>query len=76
GAVQSVFFAGGGVRGGQVIGASDKLGAYPADSPQRPENLAATIYSWLGIPDTAAWYDPLGRPNHIYHDEPIRGLMG
>ncbi|MDA1050689.1 MAG: DUF1501 domain-containing protein [Planctomycetota bacterium] len=74
GAVQSVWFAGGGVQGGQVIGASDKIGAYPADSPQKPENLAATIYSALGIPATAAWYDQLDRPHHIYHGEPIRGL--
>lgn len=44
GASQTVFFAGGGVRGGTVIGATDTIGAYPADKPQRPENLAATIY--------------------------------
>ncbi len=74
GAVQSVWLAGGGVQGGRVIGASDKIGAYPADSPQRPENLAATIYDALGIPATAAWYDELDRPHHIYHGEPIRGL--
>jgi hypothetical protein len=76
GAVQTVFFAGGGVRGGQVIGASDKQGAYPADSPERPENLAATIYSSLGIPPSAAWYDAFSRPHHIYHDDPIAGLRG
>lgn len=74
GAVQSVWLAGGGVQGGRVIGASDKIGAYPADSPQRPENLAATIYDALGIPATAAWFDQFDRPHHIYHAEPIRGL--
>jgi hypothetical protein len=74
GAVQTVFFAGGGVKGGNVIGASDKVGAYPADKPQRPENMAATIYNTLGIPPTAAWYDQLDRPHHIYFDDPIRGL--
>lgn len=74
GAVQSVFFAGGGVRGGNVIGASDKIGAYPSDKPQRPENMAATIYEALGIPPTAAWYDHIDRPTHIYHDTPIQGL--
>lgn len=74
GAVQSVFFAGGGVRGGNVVGASDKLGAYPTASPQRPENMAATIYQALGIPSTAAWYDQVGRPHHIYHGDPIEGL--
>jgi hypothetical protein len=75
GAVQTVFFAGGGVKGGRVIGTSDKNGGYPASDPQRPENMAATIYSALGIPDTAAWRDDLDRPHHIYHAEPIRGLM-
>ena len=75
GGVQSVFFAGGGVRGGAVIGSSDKIGGYPATDPQTPENMAATIYSSLGIPDTAAWQDDLDRPHHVYHGEPIRGLM-
>lgn len=75
GAVQSVFFAGGGVQGGRVLGASDRIGAYPADDPQSPENLAATIYSSLGIPATAAWYDSLHRPHLIYHGEPITELM-
>jgi uncharacterized protein (DUF1501 family) len=74
GALQSVWLAGGGVQGGRVIGASDKIGAYPADSPQRPENLAATIYDALGIPATAAWYDQFDRPHHLYYGEPIRGL--
>lgn len=75
GAVQTVFFAGGGVKGGQVIGASDKIGAFPSDSPQRPESLAATIYQALGIPHTAAWHDEFDRPHHIYHGNPIAGLM-
>jgi hypothetical protein len=74
GKVQTVFFAGGGVRGGQVIGSSDKLGAFPAADPQTPENLAASIYHALGIPATAAWLDELNRPHHIYSGEPIDGL--
>lgn len=74
GAVQSVFFAGGGVKGGTIIGGSDKLGAFPSSAPQRPENMAATIYQSLGIPPTAAWLDHVGRPNHIYHGDPIDGL--
>lgn len=71
GAVQTVFIAGGGIPGGVVVGASDKEGGYPADRPQRPENLAATIYHALGIPATAVWKDNLDRPHHIYHGEPI-----
>ena len=74
GAVQSVFFAGGGVRGGTIIGSSDKLGAYPASNPQKPENMAATIYHALGIPDTAAWHDDVDRPHQIYYGQPIAGL--
>jgi uncharacterized protein (DUF1501 family) len=75
GAVQSVFFAGGGVRGGTVIGASDKDGAYPASAAQKPENMAATIYHALGIPHAAVWHDALDRPHNIYHGDPIPGLL-
>jgi len=74
GGVQSVFFAGGGVPGGTVIGSSDKLAAYPASSPQQPENMAATIYDKLGIPETAVWHDDVDRPHQIYYGEPIPGL--
>ncbi|QDT54494.1 hypothetical protein Pan44_25270 [Caulifigura coniformis] len=75
GAVQSVFFAGGGIKGGQVVGASDKIGGYPIRDPQTPENMAATIYRQLGIPETAAWHDETGRPFHIYNGLPIMGLL-
>jgi hypothetical protein len=75
GAVQTIFFAGGGVRGGTVIGSSDKNGGYPADAPQKPENMAATIYRSLGIPGSAMWRDSQDRPHHIYHGEPIAGLL-
>ncbi len=74
GAVQTVFFAGGGIHGGTVIGSSDKIGGYPASSPQTPENMAATIYQALGIPQSAEWHDSLNRPHAIYNGEPIRGL--
>jgi hypothetical protein len=76
GAVQTVFFAGGGVRGGTVIGSSDRNGGYPATSPQTPENMAATIYETLGIPHHFMWRDVAQRPHHVYHAEPISGLMG
>ncbi len=75
GAVQTVFFAGGGVQGGNVIGKSDRIGGYPADRPVRPENFAATIYHALGIPATAAWHDSLDRPHQIYYGEPIEGMI-
>ncbi len=75
GRVQTVFFAGGGVAGGRVIGSSDKIGAFPASDPQTPDTMAATIYHALGIPATAAWQDELDRPHHIYYGEPIAGLL-
>ena len=75
GAVQSIFLAGGGVRGGNVIGSSDKIGAYPATAPQTPENLAATIYDALGLPREITWKDFRGRPHFLYDSEPIKGLM-
>lgn len=74
GGVQSVFLAGGGVQGGRVIGASDKVGAYPSLHPQKPENLAATMYQALGIPRTAAWHDAARRPHFVYDGDPIDGL--
>lgn len=74
GAVQSVWFAGGGVRGGNVIGASDDQGGYPREQPVTPENFAATIYQALGIPATAVWRDAQDRPHQIYHGQPIPGL--
>ena len=75
GAVQTVWFAGGGVRGGNVIGASDRQGRFPSDAPQTPEKMAASIYQALGIPPTAAWYDDFSRPHQIYHSDPIEGLV-
>jgi hypothetical protein len=75
GAVQSIFLAGGGIRGGTVIGSSDPIGAYPASNPQKPENMTATIYHALGIPSTAMWHDTLDRPHHVYHGNPIPGLL-
>jgi len=75
GAVQTVFFAGGGLRGGNVVGSSDDIGGYPATQAQRPENVAATIYNALGIPATATWQDEVDRPHHIYHGEPIAELL-
>jgi hypothetical protein len=74
GAVQTAFFAGGGVAGGAVIGSSDKNGAYPLADRQTPENMAATIYQVLGIPKSDMWLDAENRPHHIYYGEPIKGL--
>ena len=45
----TALLAGGGVKGGHVYGASDRIGAYPARGPVRPEDLAATMFDLLGI---------------------------
>jgi hypothetical protein len=72
GAAQTVFFAGGGVKGGTVIGSTDPTGGFPASDPQTPENMAATIYQSLGLPRTTEWIDGEQRPHPIYHGDPIQ----
>ncbi|MGE5194121.1 MAG: DUF1501 domain-containing protein, partial [Deltaproteobacteria bacterium] len=74
GPVMTSLFAGGGARGGTVIGATDKIAAYPVNDRQTTENLAATIYHTLGIPRQASWPDLEGRPHELYRAEPIAGL--
>ncbi len=74
GGVQTVWLAGGGLKGGRVVGSSDKVGGYPATAPQTPENFAATIYQALGVPKTAHWSDAEDRPHAVYHGEPMGGL--
>ncbi len=76
GGAQTVFIAGGGIAGGRVYGATDKIGAYPTHDPVSPEMLAATIYDRLGIPADAMWHDDQGRPHAVYHSEPLSALMG
>lgn len=75
GPAMTVFFAGGGIQGGKVIGSTDKIAAYPTSDRQTPENLAATLYQTLGIPRTATWIDVDGRPHELYRGDPITKLM-
>jgi len=63
----SVLLAGGGIRGGQVYGASDRIGAYPADQRVGPEHIARTVYHAMGISDLQA-VDRDGRPFHLLED--------
>ena len=74
GPVMTSMLAGGGVKGGTVIGSSDRIGAQPSENRQTTENLAATIYSALGIPHETMWNDTDGRPYELYRAEPIAGL--
>jgi hypothetical protein len=62
GHVFSVALAGGGVRGGQVIGASDKHAAYPREGMVRPQDLTATILHCLGYEPETEIRDTLDRP--------------
>ena len=50
----SALFAGGGVRGGQTYGSSDRFAAYPQDHPVRPADIAHTVYSAMGIDNLTA----------------------
>lgn len=65
GRVMSVALAGGGIKTGQVIGASDDKGAMPANSPYRPENVLAMVYRHLGIDPATTFRDHSGRPRYI-----------
>jgi uncharacterized protein (DUF1501 family) len=58
----TVYFAGGGVQGGRVVGASDPIGAYPAERPVEPAEVVATIYHSLGFDLETALPGPAGRP--------------
>jgi hypothetical protein len=59
----SVLLAGGGVRGGQVIGSSDAIGAYPKDRPVSPADIHASVYSALGYDYRSIVYNSAdGRP--------------
>jgi hypothetical protein len=75
-ACNSVVLAGGGVRGGQVYGSSDRTAAYPATSPVTPDDLAATIYHALGIDIRTELRDHLNRPLPLTAGTPVRGLFG
>jgi hypothetical protein len=59
--VYSVALAGGGIRGGQVYGSSDRLGAFPFDRPCSPADLHATLFHALGIPLDSHLEDGAGR---------------
>jgi hypothetical protein len=68
--------AGGGIRGGQAYGASDRHGAFPQKSPVHPYELIATLYHALGIDPATEYRDTLNRPRRLVeHGNPIIGLF-
>ena len=73
--VFSAVFAGAGVRGGQVIGASDPKAAYPATRGWYPADLGATIYTALGITPNSTITDLTGRPHRLNTGQVITPLF-
>jgi len=73
--VWSILFAGGKVKGGQVIGSSDKQGAAPKDRPITPPEVAASVYKGLGIDLDSRLPGPDNRPMVLIEAEPIEGLF-
>ena len=75
-ACYSVVMAGGGVRGGQLIGESDRTGAYPKEQPVTPADIHATVFAALGYhPDETSYLTTEGRPYPLSEGTPIRGLL-
>jgi len=73
--VFSAAIAGGKVRGGRVIGASDDKGALPAVNPKSPSDVLATLYDHLGINTGTQYLDNAGRPHPVLpNGEVIREL--
>jgi uncharacterized protein (DUF1501 family) len=72
--VFSAVFAGAGVRGGQTIGRSDTIGAYPVSAKCAPADLAATIYDALGISHDAELRDRQSRPVALNRGQVIQPL--
>jgi hypothetical protein len=68
--------AGGGIRGGQTYGATDRFAGYPADRPVTPADVTKTVYHSMGIEDLTAT-DPQGRPYQLLEEgKPIYDLFG
>ena len=74
----TVLFAGGPIRGGQVVGSSDSIGSAPADRSVTPAEIAATVYHGLGIPPDAELPGPEGQLIRVVDGgaEPIGELFG
>ena len=66
---------GGGIKGGQIYGASDKIGAYPESDPVSPADLTATIYHLLGLDPEHEILDQNDRPMRLSEGVPLTSLM-
>jgi hypothetical protein len=73
----SIFFAGGGTRGGRVIGATDRTAAYCTTPAYGPWDVAATVYAALGVDPETLLTDREGRPIPLLSEgTPIPGVLG
>jgi uncharacterized protein (DUF1501 family) len=74
--VSCALLAGGGMRTGQVVGATNRLGEVPKDRPVTFQDVFATLYRNLGIDPTTTVPSQVGRPMHLLDSfEPIRELI-
>jgi Protein of unknown function (DUF1501) len=75
GTVFSIALAGGGIQGGIVHGASDRLAAYPKDGLVRPEDITATIFHCLGLAPETEIHDAQGRSLAISQGQVLRQIL-
>jgi hypothetical protein len=74
--VSCALLVGGGMRTGQVIGSTNRLGEYAQDRPVQFGEVFATLYHNLGVdPATTTVTDPTGRPQHLVEHPPIREII-
>jgi hypothetical protein len=73
--VYSGLFAGAGVKGGRVIGKSDRIGAYPVTPGYTPFDFGATVYQVLGVEPGAEIRDPQNRPSSVTTGTPMGVLF-
>jgi hypothetical protein len=67
---------GGGVKGGQIVGSTNRLGEAPQDRPLTPGDIHATMFHVLGVDPQVAFSDHSGRPvTAVEHGEVIRELV-
>lgn len=72
----TALFAGGGLPGGTILGASDRDAAHPASLPVTPADIAATIYKRLGLDPDTLIHDNLQRPHALSVGTPIGAMLG
>jgi hypothetical protein len=75
GECSSALLAGGGIRGGQVLGSSDHHAAYPTSNPVEPADIQATIYHCMGLDPTQVIFDRLQRPFEISTGNVLKQLV-